>query len=250
MPCARSARTAAPAGESDALQTARAEGSQAPCRRSTHELLPLPVARQGPGESRLIPAPAPARESRGREDPATAPTARQTSPFRSFPLHYCRIKGIGPVAMRQQPQPLAAVDRDPLGGRIFLRRAHDELGCCARKLGDDLPRSRLRAGCRSRRRAVRPASPELAAAARIAPCLALSSATLAGVCRHFRSGLRRRVPRPEHGASTSTRSSLPARRRILMSRSESMRTGCTFDRPERARRGFSLASRRSATSKA
>src|SRR5207249_378334 len=51
-----------------------------------------------------------------------------------------------------------------------------------------------------------------AAAARMRCCFWASSATASGPCRHLRSGLRRRVPKPLHGASTSTRSSLPARR--------------------------------------
>ena len=41
-------------------------------------------------------------------------------------------------------------------------------------------------------------------------------------CRHLRSGLRRSVPKPVHGASTSTRSILPARRFTLASRSCAM----------------------------
>jgi len=52
--------------------------------------------------------------------------------------------------------------------------------------------------------------------------------------RHFRSGLRRKVPSPLQGASTKTRSILPARRLMRSSRSCAMATGCTLDRPLRA----------------
>jgi hypothetical protein len=69
--------------------------------------------------------------------------------------------------------------------------------------------------------------------------LACSSATACGLWRHFRSGLRRRVPRPEQGASTSTRSILPARRLMRSSRSWAICAGCTLDRPLRASRGLS-----------
>lgn len=75
-------------------------------------------------------------------------------------------------------------------------------------------------------------------------------ATASGVWRHLRSGLRRSVPRPEHGASTSTRSILPARRLMRSSRSCAMATGCTLDRPLRASRGLSASSRCADTSKA
>jgi hypothetical protein len=95
-----------------------------------------------------------------------------------------------------------------------------------------------------------PALSRRAALARMACCLATSSCTPAGDWRHFRSGLRRSVPRPEHGASTSTRSSLPARRLTRSSRSCAMATGCTLDRPLRARRGLSASSRCAETSKA
>ncbi len=89
-----------------------------------------------------------------------------------------------------------------------------------------------------------------AAPSRMAACLTCSSAMAPGCWRHLTSGLRRSVPRPEHGASTSTRSILPARRLILASRSCAICTGCTFDRPLRAMRGLSLARRFSDTSNA
>ena len=57
------------------------------------------------------------------------------------------------------------------------------------------------------------------------------------------SGLRRSVPRPLQGASTSTRSILPASRFTRASFAPSSRCGCTLESPERARRGFSPASR-------
>ena len=89
-----------------------------------------------------------------------------------------------------------------------------------------------------------------AALSRMACCLALSSATSSGDWRHFRSGLRRSVPRPEQGASTSTRSNLPFRRLMRSSRSCAMPTGCTLLRPLRASRGFSASSRCADTSNA
>ena len=84
----------------------------------------------------------------------------------------------------------------------------------------------------------------------MAVCLATSSSTALGVCRHFRSGLRRKVPKPEHGASTSTRSILPASRFTRSSRSWAMAAGWTFDNPLRAKRGLSASNRCAATSKA
>ncbi len=84
----------------------------------------------------------------------------------------------------------------------------------------------------------------------MAACLTVSSSTDCGDWRHFRSGLRRNVPRPLQGASTSTRSILPARRLILASCSESISTGCTLDNPLRARRGLRLDKRFSDTSNA
>ena len=73
--------------------------------------------------------------------------------------------------------------------------------------------------------------------------LRASSATDASWWRHLRSGLRRSVPNPVHGASTSTRSILPARRLTFASRSCAMSCGCTFDSPERASRGLRFARR-------
>ena len=61
----------------------------------------------------------------------------------------------------------------------------------------------------------------------------------AGFCRHFRSGLRRRVPRPEHGASAPARIHLACRR---LMRSIALvgngATGWMFDRPLQASRGL------------
>ena len=76
-----------------------------------------------------------------------------------------------------------------------------------------------------------PGFTSVAAAARIDACLAASSATADSGCRHLRSGLRRSVPKPVHGASTSTRSILPARRLTLVSRSLASTCGWTFDKP-------------------
>ena len=89
-----------------------------------------------------------------------------------------------------------------------------------------------------------------AALSRMAVCLATSSCTLLADWRHLRSGLRRSVPRPEQGASTSTRSILPARRLMRSSRSWAMAAGCTFDRPLRASLGLSASSRWADTSNA
>ncbi len=89
-----------------------------------------------------------------------------------------------------------------------------------------------------------------AAARRIARCFAASSSIACGDCRHLRSGLRRSVPRPLHGASTSTRSILPARRFTLMSFSLAMICGCTLDNPERFSLGARFLRRFCETSKA
>ena len=89
-----------------------------------------------------------------------------------------------------------------------------------------------------------------AALSRMAVCLATSSASAWGDWRHLRSGLRRSVPRPEQGASTSTRSILPARRLTRSSRSCAMAAGCTLDSPLRASRGLRASSRWADTSKA
>src|SRR5436309_2407236 len=67
-----------------------------------------------------------------------------------------------------------------------------------------------------------------AAAARMRCCFWASSATASGPCRHLRSGLRRRVPKPLQGASTSTRSSLPARRLARVSLSPESTIACTL----------------------
>ncbi|MNZ93413.1 hypothetical protein D3C78_1124760 [compost metagenome] len=89
-----------------------------------------------------------------------------------------------------------------------------------------------------------------AALARMDACLTVSSAIASSDWRHLRSGLRRKVPRPEQGASTSTRSILPDRRLTRSSRSWAMAAGCTFDRPLRARRGLSASRRWPDTSNA
>ena len=57
-------------------------------------------------------------------------------------------------------------------------------------------------------------------------------------------------PGPSTGASTSTRSILPARRLMRSSRSWAICAGCTLDRPLRASRGLSASSRWPETSKA
>src|SRR5487761_2503291 len=95
-----------------------------------------------------------------------------------------------------------------------------------------------------------PGFTSLAAAARIASCFARYPASAVSFWRHLRSGLRRSVPRPVQGASTSTRSSLPARRFRRASFSFAIHCGCTLERPERARRGFRPARRFSDMSKA
>ena len=95
-----------------------------------------------------------------------------------------------------------------------------------------------------------PGFTRLAAALRMEAWVAFSCATLSGDWRSFRSGLRRRVPRPEQGASTRTRSILPASRLMRLSFSEANSCGCTLDSPERARRGLRLARRFSEISNA
>jgi hypothetical protein len=88
----------------------------------------------------------------------------------------------------------------------------------------------------------------LAAASRMAACLTASSAprprSAATSDPGYGAGCRGRntAHRPARGRS------LPARRLILVSRSCSIRAGCTLDKPERARRGFSRARRLSETS--
>ena len=57
------------------------------------------------------------------------------------------------------------------------------------------------------------------------------SAIVAGVWRHFRSGLRRNVPSPLQGESTRTLSAFAASRLIRASRSWAIWTGWTFDKP-------------------
>ena len=99
----------------------------------------------------------------------------------------------------------------------------------------------------SRRPIAHPAAPG-ATPQRDAFCFSTSSFTLAGDCRHLRSGLRLSVPRPE-GASTSTRSALPMNLSRRLSCSLSMRMVCTLLAPLRESRPR-LSSRRSLTSQA
>ena len=89
-----------------------------------------------------------------------------------------------------------------------------------------------------------------AALCSMAACLTCSSAKSLCFCRHFKSGLRRKVPKPVQGASTSTRSILPARRLTRSSRSWAMAAVCTLDKPLRATRGLSASSRCAEVSKA
>ncbi len=105
---------------------------------------------------------------------------------------------------------------------------------------DDRARSPRAARCTSRRRGARPASRASRRTRGCEPASRPARATRRLGCRHLRSGLRRSVPKPVHGASTSTRSILPARRFTFVSRSFAMHCGCTFDSPERARRGVEL----------
>src|SRR4030065_485473 len=79
------------------------------------------------------------------------------------------------------------------------------------------------------------------AEARIAACLRVNSSILPGDWRNFRSGLRRSVPRPLHGASTSTRSILPDRRFTLRSFSCEISIGWVLLAPEGFRGGLWVA---------
>ena len=70
----------------------------------------------------------------------------------------------------------------------------------------------------------------------MAVCFCDNSNTSCGIWRHFKSGLRRSVPRPVHGASTNTRSNLPFKRFNLGSFSLVITCACKLDSPERLRR--------------
>ena len=89
-----------------------------------------------------------------------------------------------------------------------------------------------------------------AARRKMAACVAANAGMSLGDRRHFTSGLRRKVPRPEQGASISTRSTLPARRWMRASVSSAMAMGYTLPRPLRVRRGLSCSSRCAETSNA
>ena len=89
-----------------------------------------------------------------------------------------------------------------------------------------------------------------AALSKIAVCLTESSATASGVCRHFKSGFRRKVPSPVQGASTNTRSILPRKRLMRSSLSWAIATGWILDKPLRAKRGFKASKRWAEVSKA
>ena len=95
-----------------------------------------------------------------------------------------------------------------------------------------------------------PGATQREALAKIRACKAVSSCRLCTDWRHFKSGLRRRVPTPLQGASTRTRCALPAKRRTRVSFSCSSTTGTMFDKPLRANRGLALASRVAETSSA
>ena len=96
-------------------------------------------------------------------------------------------------------------------------------------------RSPRAAGCTSRRRAARRASRASPRRRGSRPASRVSSASAASSCRHLRSGLRRSVPKPVHGASTSTRSALPASRLMRVSRSWAITSGMDVRQP-RARK--------------
>ena len=95
-----------------------------------------------------------------------------------------------------------------------------------------------------------PGATQREALAKIRACKTVSSCKLCTDWRHFKSGLRRKVPIPLHGASTNTRWAFPAKRRTRVSFSCSSTTGTMFDKPLRANRGFALANRVAETSRA
>ena len=114
------------------------------------------------------------------------------------------------VAQRRRRSPV--LERDALRSQ---RTAHEDRtrnsGEAAKIVGDGLVFGS--AGCcRSHIPACRRASPGAQPLRGCARCFCASSVIASGPWRHLRSGLRRSVPKPLQGASTSTRSSFPASR--------------------------------------
>src|SRR5262249_42013253 len=89
-----------------------------------------------------------------------------------------------------------------------------------------------------------------AALARMRRCSATSSSTSPGLRRHLASGLRRQVPLPLQGASTSTRSKPPAWRFIQGSRSLARPRRSTLCAPARLSRVAARSTRPFSTSQA
>ena len=112
--------------------------------------------------------------------------------------------------------------RDPDLGHGQCR----EIPRSGRETSRPAPRSRAAAASRWHRPAARPASPAARRSSRMRRCRSTSSSMSVGFSRHLASGLRRQVPLPLQGASTSTRSKLPAWRFTQGSRS--------LDRPRRS----------------
>ena len=157
---------------------------------------------------------------------------------RSSPLDKCGGKeAVGAVAVWPKPQPLAGIERDALAGEQ-LRAAKAARNSACRRLEivrhgivllmqDAAGRINQPAAGLHQRAPRRRGSRAASRRARRSP---------RGPWRHLRSGLRRSVPKPLHGASTSTRSSLPASRLARASSSPST-TVCTLVMPARAARG-------------
>ena len=138
-----------------------------------------------------------------------------------------------PCTVRKQPQRGSGVERDAGARELGRGVARRELRMRGEERVDDRARSPRAARCTSRRRGGRRASPASPRRRGSTPASPRARRRRTAGCRHLRSGLRRSVPKPVHGASTSTRSILPARRFTLVSRSLASTCGCTFDSPER-----------------
>ena len=127
---------------------------------------------------------------------------------RTYPLS----GGSGTGTCRRCPPPAGAGSPPAPTAATARRAARSGPGRAAPRPASRRCRStRPRSACTPSTRAARPGRTRSAAAASSRRCRAASRSTAAGSTRQRRSARRRSVPRPEHGASTSTRSNEPGR---------------------------------------
>ena len=207
----------------------QAQHARAPARASSAGLTSA-VSRRREVESGRAWAGVDYRVERGVREDASRVVTRERRCLLDAALEHGGKEAVAAMHVRQELQRGAGIERDvrtrELGGHVALRELPDVRRGSRRRWR----RSPRAARCRWRRRCVRRASRAWRPTRGSMPASRRARPRRSPCWRHLRSGLRRSVPKPVQGASTSTRSILPARRLTLVSRSCAITCGCTFDR--------------------